>query len=69
MPVGLIHSCMRICSGRGRYHRTCSKRIFPLAHTVSWVNSSASTNSSTLTSGTWRSIGSTSLSSAAESTR
>jgi len=36
---------MRICSGRGRYQRTCSKRIWPPAQMVSKVNSSPSTNS------------------------
>ena len=69
MDTGLTHSCSRICSGRGRYHITFSKRISPPAQTVSNVSSSASMNSSTLTSGTCRSIGSTSDSSAEESTR
>ncbi len=69
IEIGLIHSCIRICSGRGRYHITFSKRISPLAQTVSNVSSSPSTNSSTLTSGTCRSRGSTSDSSAEESTR
>ena len=69
MDTGLTHSCRRICSGRGRYHITFSKRISPPAQTVSNVSSSASMNSSTLTSGTCRSSGSTSDSSPEESTR
>ena len=69
IDTGLIHSCSRFCSGRGRYHITFSKRISPFAQTVSKVSSSPSTNSSTLTSGTCRSIGSTSASCAAESAR
>ena len=69
MDTGLTHSCSRICNGRGRYHITFSKRISPPAQTVSNVSSSASMNSSTLTSGTCRSSGSTSDSSAEESTR
>ena len=46
-----------------------SKRTCPPPQTVSKVNSSPSMNSSTLTSGTCRSIGSTAASSAEESTR
>ena len=56
IDTGLTHSCMRICSGRGRYQSTCSNRICPSAQMVSKVNSSPSTNSSTLTSGTCRSM-------------
>ena len=33
--TGLIHSWIRVSSGRGRYRQTFSKRIFPFAQTVS----------------------------------
>ena len=70
IDTGLTHSCMRICSGRGRYQQhVLEAGSRPSAQMVSKVNSSPSTNSSTLTSGTCRSSGSTSASSSAESTR
>lgn len=69
MDTGLIHSCCFICNGRGRYHSMFSKSTLPFAQMVSYVNSSPSMNSSTLTSATCRSSGSTVDSSSGPSIR